>query len=84
MMLMTTALLDITFLIQAYLHLFAFFSILQDVNVNSFTVCLKDIQPYDGYHDPITVDYMAVGCKYQLLILLNASGTQNIASNFAQ
>ena len=25
---------------------------------------MKDIQRYDAHHDPITLNYMAAGCKY--------------------
>lgn len=36
----------------------------QFVNETSLEVCLKDIQRYDATHDPITVNYMAIGCEY--------------------
>ena len=32
----------------------------------TFTVCLKDIQRYDANHDPVTVNYMAIGSKFIL------------------
>ena len=38
--------------------------LLQDVDVKGFKVCLKDIQPFDARHDPVTVHYLAVGCEY--------------------
>jgi len=31
------------------------------VTKETFTVCLKDIQRYDANHDPVTVNYMAIG-----------------------
>ena len=36
-------------------------------------MCLKDIQRYDAHHDPVTLNYMAAGCKYAKLLVL--SGT---------
>ena len=35
----------------------------QSVTKTQLEVCLKDIQRYDASHDPITVNYMAIGCK---------------------
>ena len=34
------------------------------ITTTDFQVCLKDIQRYDAHHDPITLNYMAAGCKY--------------------
>ena len=42
------------------------FSFLKNVSKTDFEVCLKDIQRFDAPHDPITVNYMAVGCKYEV------------------
>ena len=30
-----------------------------------FQVCLKDIQRYEVNHDPIAVNYMVIGRKYE-------------------
>ena len=38
--------------------------------MTDFQVCLKDIQRYDAHHDPITLNYMAAGCKYAILVVL--------------
>ncbi|EDO49493.1 predicted protein [Nematostella vectensis] len=33
----------------------------EDITVNNFKVCMKDIQPYGGHHDPVSISYLAVG-----------------------
>ncbi|KAK3697874.1 hypothetical protein QZH41_010710, partial [Actinostola sp. cb2023] len=33
----------------------------EKVSTTQFTVCMKDIQPYSGHHDPVTISYMAIG-----------------------
>ena len=38
--------------------------------MTDFQVCLKDIQRYDAHHDPLTLNYMAAGCKYAVLVVL--------------
>ena len=40
-------------------------SCFQSVTKTQLEVCLKDIQRYDASHDPITVNYMAIGSKYK-------------------
>ena len=30
---------------------------------------MKDIQPFDGHHDPVTVNYLAVGCEYNQCLI---------------
>ena len=42
----------------------------QSITTTDFQVCLKDIQRYDAHHDPITVNYLAAGCKYPLIVLM--------------
>ena len=44
--------------------------IFQSITMTDFQVCLKDIQRYDAHHDPITLNYMAAGCKYAALEVL--------------
>ena len=39
----------------------------QSITTTSFQACLKDIQRYGAHHDPITLNYMAAGCKYAIL-----------------
>lgn len=51
---------------QSTLYYKLFFSLLKNVSKTDFEVCLKDIQRFDAPHDPITVNYMAVGCKYDV------------------
>ena len=41
-----------------------FLSFHQSITTTNFQVCLKDIQRYDARHDPVTLNYMAAGCKY--------------------
>ena len=42
-----------------FLTLYKFF--IQDVGKTAFEVCLKDLPGINGQHEPITVDYAAVG-----------------------
>ena len=46
------------------MHLNEYLFNLQSVTINKLEVCLKDIQRYDANHDPITVNYMVIGCEY--------------------
>ena len=45
-------------------------SFYQSITTTDFQVCLKDIQRYDAHHDPVTLNYMAAGCKYDMLVVL--------------
>ena len=45
----------------------------QSITTTDFQVCLKDIQRYDAYHDPVTLNYMAAGCKYAIIAVFMAN-----------
>jgi len=34
---------------------------IESVSINGFKVCMKDIQPFDGHHDPVKIEYLAFG-----------------------
>ncbi|EDO36335.1 predicted protein [Nematostella vectensis] len=34
---------------------------IESVNKTGFKVCMKDIQPFDGHHDPVDIEYLAIG-----------------------
>ena len=39
------------------------FIIVKNLDTIGFTACVKDLQPFDQHHDPITVHYIAFGGK---------------------
>ena len=45
----------------------------QSITTTDFQVCLKDIQRYDAHHDPVTLNYMAAGCKYAIIAVFMAN-----------
>ena len=48
--------------IQYLTFQFIFFNVIsQDVSITAFEVCIKDLPGISGQHEPITVDYAAVG-----------------------
>lgn len=36
---------------------------MKNLDTVDFTACVKDLQPYEKHHDPITVQYIAFGGK---------------------
>jgi len=50
----------------------------QSVSLTEFKVCLKDIQPYNKHHDPVTVSYMAIGCKLLLHFAIVYTWLKNV------
>ena len=55
----------------------------QDISTSGFRVCMKDLQPYDQYHDAVTINYLTVGCKSTFRFTKNSLTVQKRKKNLS-
>ena len=59
-------------------------SYFQQVSTSSLDICLKDMQPFDAFHDSVTVNFLAIGSKYatQTILGFHVTSEETEIKNF--